>query len=139
MAKYKANEKRRITDHEIHPDGRFKDPKHYGRKGHKGSNREVEERVLAVYKLLVDGVSTTEIYKHCGENYDIGTSQSDVYIKRAREFLRIDFDMDRQDYLAEALAGYRQIRRKAERRGQFMAAKVCLDATCDLVGLGSTK
>ena len=103
--------------------------------GKKSTKSEKEFRVQAVYGMLVDGRSRTDIVQHCSETWDISERQGDTYIKHARERLEQDCQITREALLAEALAGYRSIRAQAERRGQLMVAKSCLDATLDIVGI----
>ena len=43
--------------------------------------------------------------------------------------------MTREAFMAEALAGYRELRRAANARGQLMVSKTALDAMVQLVGL----
>jgi hypothetical protein len=63
---------------------------------------------------------------------------ADNYIAEARVKLEEDCRMSREAFMAEALAGYRSLREQAERRGQLMCAKQCLDAQIALVGLGKS-
>ena len=101
----------------------------------KSTKSEKEFRVQAVYGLLVDGKSRTDIVQFCAETWEIQERQSDQYIADARARLEADCQITREALLAEALAGYRSIRQQAERRGQLMVAKSCLDATLDIVGI----
>ena len=57
------------------------------------------------------------------------------YLKEARIQLENDCAMSREAFMAEALAGYRSIREQAERRGQLMVAKTCLDSMVDLTAI----
>ena len=71
------------------------------------------------------------------ETGKLASGTGDNYIADARERLEQDCQITREALLAEALAGYRSIRQQAERRGQLMVAKSCLDATLDIVGIKS--
>ena len=105
--------------------------------GKKSTKSEVEFRVQAVYGLLVDGKSHTDICLYAAETWDVSDRQATRYIADARKLLENDCQITREALLAEALAGYRSIRQQAERRGQLMVAKSCLDATLDIVGIKS--
>ena len=85
--------------------------------------------------MLVDGHSRSDVIQFCAETFDVGERCTDNYIADARERLNQDCQITREALLAEALAGYRSIRQQAERRGQLMVAKSCLDATLDIVGI----
>ena len=105
--------------------------------GKKSTKSELEFRVQAVYGMLVDGRSRTDICQYASETWDVHERTGDRYIEAARERLESDCQITREALLAEALAGYRSIRQQAERRGQLMVAKSCLDATLDIVGIKS--
>ena len=103
--------------------------------GKKSTKGEKEFRIQAVYGLLVDGRSRTDILQFTSENWEVTERTGDQYIQWARQRLEADCQITREALLAEALAGYRSIRQQAERRGQLMVAKSCLDATLDIVGI----
>ena len=89
-------------------------------------------RIDTVYGMLCDGKSRTDILRQCAELWDISERQSENYIARGREKLEEDCRMTREAFMAEALAGYRSLREQAERRGQLMCAKQCIDSMVDL-------
>ena len=93
-------------------------------------------RVDTVYSMLCDGKSRTDIIRQCAELWDVGERSADNYIAEARVKLEEDCRITREAFMAEAMAGYRSLREQAERRGQLMCAKQCLDAQIALVGLG---
>lgn len=103
--------------------------------GKKSTKSEKEFRVATVYGMLVDGRSRTEILQFSAETWQISERTGDQYIADARDRLFNDAQITREALLAEALAGYRSIRQQAERRGQLMVAKSCLDATLAVVGV----
>ena len=93
------------------------------------------QRIDTVYGMLCDGYSRAKIIKLSGELWDICDNNVDAYIAKARGMLEEDCRMTREAFMAEAMAGYKSIREQAERRGQLMCAKQCLDAQITLVGL----
>ena len=93
-------------------------------------------RIQTVYGLLCDGKARSQILQIAVDNWDISERSVDDYIKAARLMLDEDCQITREAFMAEALAGYRSLREQAERRGQLMCAKQCLDAQIALVGLG---
>ena len=103
--------------------------------GKRSTKAELEFRISAVYGMFVDGRSRTDVIQFAAEKWSVTERTADEYIKLARERLKNDCDITREALLAEALAGYRSIRQQAERRGQLMVAKSCLDATLDIVGI----
>ena len=103
------------------------------------SNAEKEQRVATVYGLLTDGRSRYEIHQFASteSDWDVSDRTVDSYIACARDRMMKDCQMEREAFMAEALQGYRSIRSQAERRGQLMVAKSCIDAQIALVGLGA--
>ena len=92
-------------------------------------------RIATVYGLLCDGKSRANILQIADEMWGVSISSTDDYIAAARTRLEDDCKITREAFMAEALAGYRSLREQAERRGQLMCAKQCLDAQIALVGL----
>ena len=87
--------------------------------------------------MLCENKAYTEILRFGTEESGWGVCerQIDNYIKDARELQRKDCDISREAFMAEALAGYRELKAAASRRGQLMCAKQCLDAMVDLARL----
>ena len=96
---------------------------------------EVKLRVDTVYGLLCEGNSRQKILQFSAETWGLSENQTDRYLKDAREHLEADCQLSRQAFMAEALAGYREIRSAAFRRGQLMASLKALDSMVALVGL----
>ena len=105
--------------------------------GKKTNRSEKEFRIATVYGLLCDGKSRSSIIQFASEEtgWDVSSRTIENYIAEARERLEDDCRITREAFMAEALAGYKSIREQAERRGQLMCAKQCLDAQIALVGL----
>ena len=89
-------------------------------------------RIDTVYGMLCDGKSRTDILRQCSEIWHVSERMADNYIAKAREQLENDCRISREAFMAEALAGYRSLREQAERRGQLMCAKQCIDSMVDL-------
>ena len=92
-------------------------------------------RVDTIYGMLCDGKSRTDILRTTAELWGISERTADEYIKRGREKLEDDCRITREAFMAEALAGYRSLREQAERRGQLMCAKQCIDSMVDLTAI----
>jgi hypothetical protein len=85
--------------------------------------------------MLCEGKSRANILLYASEMWEITERQTDNYIANARKRLEQDCAMSREAFMAEALAGYRELRDAANRRGQLMVSKTALDAMVQLVGL----
>ena len=82
--------------------------------------------------MLCDGKSRTDILRKAAELWEVSERTAEEYIKNARLKLEQDCAITREAFMAEALAGYRSLREQAERRGQLMCAKQCIDSMVDL-------
>ena len=89
-------------------------------------------RIDTVYGMLCDGKACTEIIRQGTELWNVSERQIENYIAKARVLLENDCRISREAFMAEALAGYRSLREQAERRGQLMCAKQCIDSMVDL-------
>ena len=85
--------------------------------------------------MLCDGKSRSNVIQVASEMWGVTERTADEYIKNAREKLEQDCSITREAFMAEALAGYRSLREQAERRGQLMCAKQCIDSMVDLTAI----
>ena len=92
-------------------------------------------RVNAVYGMLVNGASRTDIHRFAADEWGISTRQADEYMREARVKLEQDCSISRQEFLAESIAGLRSIRQKAENRGQLQVAVNSMRLMTELVGI----
>jgi hypothetical protein len=92
-------------------------------------------RTDLIYSMLCEGKSRANILLYAAEIWEISERQTDTYIANARSRLEQDCAMSREAFMAEALAGYRELRSAANARGQLMVSKTALDAMVQLVGL----
>lgn len=54
----------------------------------KATKAEVNERVMQVYALLIKSATYNDIVRYCKEKYQICSSQSDKYIKKATALIQ---------------------------------------------------
>ena len=101
----------------------------------RSTKAELDLRVSTVYGLLASGNPRAEILQFAADNWDVSERTGDKYIELAREKIRKDCDMARPAFLAESLAGIRQVRVNATRRGQHQVALNAIRLQCELVGL----
>ena len=89
--------------------------------------------------MLADGCSRASIIQFAAETWDVSERQADSYIADARELIEKDCDLSRPAFLAEALAGLRQVRTTAARRGQMQVVVNAIRLQAELVGLNGGK
>lgn len=105
------------------------------------NRRKATQAVLAlrhdaVYSMLCDGKSRSDVIQVASEMWDVTERTADEYIKHARLKLEQDSSISREALMAEAFAAYRSIRQQSERRGQLMAALKAVENMTNLAGLG---
>ena len=105
------------------------------KKRKRSTKSELSLRTDTIYGMLCEGKSRANIILFTSEVWDVTERQTDNYIAEARKKLELDCAMTREAFMAEALAGYREIRDASFRRGQLMCSKQALDAMVQLVGL----
>jgi hypothetical protein len=92
-------------------------------------------RIDTVYGMLCDGKSRSSILLSAAEMWEVSERTTDDYIQAARKKLQEDSSITREALMAEAFAGYRQVRQSAERRGQLMAALKAIENMTALAGI----
>ena len=75
--------------------------------------------------MLCENRANTEILRFAAEESGWGVCERQVenYIAEARELQRKDCEMSREAFMAEALAGYRELKAAASRRGTIDVCK----------------
>lgn len=92
-------------------------------------------RIQTVYGLLVSGESRANILRHNAETWGVSERTTDAYLAEARELIEKDCDLSRPAFLAETLAGLREVRVSAARRGQMQVVVNAIRLQAELVGL----
>lgn len=94
--------------------------------GKKATNAIAEERINAIFKMLLEAYSRRQIIQYAAEHWKINESQVDKYIRKARDYIMQDAAIERSEWLTEALASLKDIQRQAISAGQYSsAAKAC--------------
>jgi hypothetical protein len=101
--------------------------------GAKATNVEIDGRINAVYKLLLEGNSRTQILQYGAETWDLGTRQVEEYIKRARDHQRLDAELERPEWLHESLCALKDIQRKATNGKQYSTALKAIELQARLL------
>jgi hypothetical protein len=93
----------------------------------KSTNVEIDERVNAVYDLLLRAHSRTQIVRHCSESWNVGERQAENYISRARQLMQLDAELERPQWLAAAIARLVEYERRASEANQLSVALKALE------------
>ena len=96
---------------------------------------EYEHRVNAVYKLLSEGNSRTQVVQFVCEKWGVSDRTADEYAKAARKKLLHDCEMERPAWIAEALQRLRVIEQKAMAKNQPASAINAINLQAKLIGI----
>ena len=96
---------------------------------------ETEHRVNAVYKLLSEGQSRSQILQFASEKWGVTDRSADMYMQRAREKLLEDCEMERPAWIAEALQRLRTYEQAAYKQKQNQTAINSIQAQAKLIGI----
>jgi hypothetical protein len=97
---------------------------------------EVEERVAQIYKQLILRQSRTQILQFASKNWGkLSDRQIDTYIKKARNLLLADFEVDRKVLLAEHIASRNYLYQKSLADKRYQTCLNVLDSVAKLEGL----
>jgi hypothetical protein len=99
----------------------------------KGTNVEVDGRVNAVYDLLLQAYSRTQIVRHCAEEWDISERQAENYIARARKLQQEVAEQNRDEWLMAALSRLQDCEREARKRGNLGIAIKAMETQARLL------
>ena len=99
----------------------------------KSTNIEIDERINTVYKLLLEGNSRTQILQYGADTWDLRERQIEEYIKRARDYQRLDAELERPEWLHESLSALKDIQRKATTRQQYSTALKAIEMQARLL------
>ena len=99
----------------------------------KSTNIEIDERINTVYKLLLEGNSRTQILQYGADTWDLKDRQMEENIKRARDYQRLDAELERPEWLHESLSALKDIQRKATTRQQYSTALKAIEMQARLL------
>ena len=99
----------------------------------KSTNLEIDERVNAVYSLLLRAYSRHQIVLHASESWGVGERQAENYIARARQLMQLDAELERPQWLAAAIARLLEYERRASDSNQLGVALKALEDQAKLL------
>ena len=99
----------------------------------KCTNTEADQRVNAVYDLIVRAHSRTQIVRFASETWGVGARQTEHYMARARQLLALDAELERPQWLAAALARLLEYERRASDKDQISIALKALEDQAKLL------
>ena len=103
--------------------------------GRKATKTESLLKTQEIYGRLTKGQSRSKILQDCSAQWGCSERQVENYVAKARVMIERDCELSRPAFLAECLAGIRDVREAAERRGQHQVALNAIRLMTELTGL----
>lgn len=104
-------------------------------KAKKSDKAEIARRINTIYTLLIRGEPTRKIVRFSAEIWGINRRMTENYIKRARDMMAADLDVERESLLAQAIAQRNDLYRRSHEKEKYWH---CLEIAKDreqLLGL----
>lgn len=87
-----------------------------------------EYRINRIARLLANGATRSDCVQYGAQEWGLQPRQIDNYIRRAREKIREDFSIDRQQFIAELLAQLSTLQMDARKTGNQNVALGCINS-----------
>ncbi len=101
----------------------------------KATNAEIELRQREVYKLLCNHATQSEILDYCYTKWGIKPAMARQYLRRVRERVKEDWELDRAQFMADLLTQYASLAKKARSSNQDNVTLGCLNQMARLARL----
>ena len=105
------------------------------RKDNKADAKEVEERVTAVFGLLIVGASSSDIIQYAANTWNIGGRQTRTYIKRANHKFAEIAATDRETEFGKAIKRYETLFKSMMKIQDYKGALTAQREICRLMAL----
>lgn len=101
-------------------------------RGIKPTKAEGDIRVNRVARMLSNGAVRSEIIQYGCKEWGVVDRTTDEYIKRARELLREDWEIDRRTFTAELLSQLASLQKDSRKNGQGHIALGCINSAAKI-------
>ena len=103
----------------------------------KSTVQQTMERANRCARILANGGKRSDCIRYAAENWGVSPRATDNYIKKARELMRQDWDMERYEMVSELLSQASTLQMEARKRGQLSVALGCINTAARLAQLVS--
>ena len=103
--------------------------------GKKSTKVEISLRVNRVARMLANGAVRSEILQYGAKEWGSSARMVDTYIRKARDIMRDDFELDRRTFTAELLSQLASLQKEARKTGQGHIALGCINSAAKLAQL----
>ena len=103
--------------------------------GKKSTKAEIDIRVNRVARMLSNGAVRSEILQYSSKEWGVSIRCADEYIKKARNLLSEDWEIDRRTFTAELLSQLASLQKESRKNGQGHIALGCINSAAKLAQL----
>ena len=101
------------------------------------SKIEIDLRVQKLSRIIATGGRRSDCLRYARENWGVSEATVDNYLKKAREDIKKDWDIERPQMIADLLAHCSTLQMEARRAGQFHIALGAINTAAKLADLCS--
>ena len=101
------------------------------------SKIEIDLRVQKLSRIIATGGRRSDCLRYARENLGVSEATVDNYLKKAREDIKKDWDIERPQMIADLLAQCSTLQMEARRAGQFHIALGAINTAAKLADLCS--
>ena len=105
--------------------------------GEKSTKQTTIDRANRCARILANGGKRSDCIRYAAENWGVSPRATDNYIKKARELMRADWDLERYEMVSELLSQSSTLQMEARKRGQLSVALGCINTAAKLAQLVS--
>ncbi len=99
----------------------------------RATTEEARARVNAIYDMLLTGLTVTQLTRHCCDLWGIGEDQVHKYVRQAREHQLTDAQIERPQWLMQALSKLQNYERLAAEKGNIATSLRCVEMQARLL------
>ena len=101
------------------------------------SKIEIDLRVQKLSRIIATGGRRSDCLRYARENWGVSEATVDNYLKKARDEIKKDWDIERPQMIADLLAQCSTLQMEARRAGQFHIALGAINTAAKLADLCS--
>ena len=101
------------------------------------SKIEIDLRVQKLSRIIATGGRRSDCLRYARENWGVSEHTVDNYLKKAREDIKKDWDIERPQMIADLLAQCSTLQMEVRRAGQFHIALGAINTAAKLADLCS--
>ena len=102
---------------------------------YKSNKATVDMRVNRVARMLANGAVRSEIVQYSSKEWGLSARQADQYIRKARDIMAEDWEIDRRTFTAELLSQLASLQQESRKNGQGHIALGCINSAAKLAQL----